>query len=166
MRLQHYLQEKFAGAMMQDDELLEIFKNPTSKEMSEMKEKYTRGFRFIIDLHKQDVYITSSEMLHENMVKYIKPELEGLNYVKYYREGLGLDRYILGTSVGNSLDYITSDVYQYIQRYNIDRLREMLEWIEEANTYQVNWLSRWVNPTKVTRLLDEVIKDVKEKLNK
>lgn len=166
MRLQHYLQEKFAGATMQGKELMEIFKNPTSKEMSEMREKYTRGFRFIIDLHKQDIYITSSEVLHADMIKYIKPELEDLNYNLYYKRGIGLDRYILGTSVGNNLDYITSDVYLYIQRYNIDTLREMIEYLEEANTYQVNWLLRWVNPTKVTKLLDEVIKDIKEKLDK
>lgn len=160
MRLEKYLTEKFAGADMTTNGLSEIFRNPDNKEMKELKDKQPRGYRFIIDAKDRAIYITDGEMLHDAIVDSIQPQLD-LNYKNFYSHGDGMERFILGTTVGNSFDYIVSDSYEYMRRLNNDTLVEILSNLEELATYKFDWISRWVNPNKVIKLIDDAIKYIK-----
>lgn len=160
MRLYNYLCEKFAGATMYDGDLFEVFKNPDNKEFRELNDKSTFGLRFIIDVHTKTVYFSSSELLHEDFIKAIQPPIS-LDYDNYYKYGDDFDRYILGTMKGN---YIESDVYNYVRKYNNDRLSNILEDLKELNTYPISWVSKWMSPFAVTKLIEDLIKYIEGRM--
>jgi hypothetical protein len=167
MRLERYLTEKFAGASKVGGDILEVFKNPSSTEMMEIKNSIgVDGYRYIIDFTNKAFYLANGIMLHEEMIGAIEPKIDNLNYNRFFIRGDGMDNFILGSTVGNDLSDLTSDTYEFIKRYNNDKLRDLLPYLEELNTHPTAWLSRWIPPHKVTKMIEDTIKYIKKRIDK
>lgn len=169
MRLQRYMTEMFAGADMIGSDLLEIFKNPDNKELKDLKDKSKFGFRVIVDIEKKHIYISSAELIHQDIIKSIKPPISGLSYNRFSNTGQGMDKYLMFSTDEPNFNKITSDVYSFMSRgglYDTDELKSIIEKLKGAKDSDYGWISKWMAPGQVTKMLDNAIDRIQERLDK
>lgn len=169
MRLQKYINEKFAGADMIGSELIEVFKNPDNKELKELKEKSKFGFRVLVDIEKKDIYISSAELIHSDIIKSIKPSITGLSYNRFSNTGVGMDKYLMFVTEEPNFDRISSDVYSFMSHgglYSTEELKSVIDKLQTAKSSNYGWISKWLSVSQITNILDTVISQIQDRIDK
>lgn len=169
MRLQRYMTELFAGASNVSGSFTEIFKNPNNKELKELRDVSNFGFRVLVDIEKKDIYISSSELIHVDIIKSIKPPISGLSYNRFSNTGVGMDKFLMFSTNEPNFNKITSDVYSFTSSgglYDTDELKSIIEKLKVARSSNYGWISKWMAPEQITKMLDNAIDRIQDRLDK
>lgn len=158
MRLLRYLTEEYITSIKgkYSDGTFEIYKNPTPKEISELKKvdnayRYS-GFRVLVDFNKKDVYISNNNIIHEEMFKALYSQLKTTydSFVTY-----GSSTILTFECVKDDMkSFVDSDTLRYWnQKMNPSVLKNLTELYHK----DFSWLSKWFNVKEVKELVDEVV---------
>lgn len=106
MKIRELCEEFVDAVKYSKDEYYEIFKNPTSKEVSDAKSKEF-GIRFIIDFKNKSFYIFNDNLLHAAAAKKLKIHYNYPNWDNTdYAFGVGI---VVGGKVKNLLSGIDTN---------------------------------------------------------
>ena len=75
MRLAQYLNEKWTASIDRGyGETIEIFLNPSKKEIKEVTAWSGFGYRFLIDFKNKEFYVWTDSLFHEPVMEFLKKE--------------------------------------------------------------------------------------------
>jgi len=135
MRLEKFLTEKYYERIYDH----EIFVNPTSSDIKDLKKAGVKIVRFLVDPNKKKVYVWDYSLLHVDV-------MERLPGVDEWDEKL-IMKYIPGTGEikGNKIKMYNSDEIEYrIENVQFEKsdLVKGWNWIWKKN---LNWVNRYVD---------------------
>jgi len=154
IKFSEIIQEEFLTGGKIGGDYYEIYVNPTSDEIAELGDNY----RVIIDAGEKKIYVTDSELLHEDMVKAIKSEgeLQDFNYTMYWKFGKGVDRFITMNidETGYFADSLTDIILKTRDSDKGDEIKSQIDLLVNSNFKWVR--GKWFNHNKFQSALDEV----------
>lgn len=154
IKFSQIIQEEFLTGGKIGGDYYEIYINPTSDEIAELGDNY----RVVIDTKDKKVYVTDSELLHQDMVKVIKTEgeLQDFNYTMYWKFGKGVDRFIT-MDIGETGYYVDSLSDIILKTRDSDKGDEIKSQIDLTINSDFGWIrGKWFNHKKFQTALDEV----------
>lgn len=163
MRLLNYLKEEYIDSTKSNHAsgTYEIYKNPTSKDMSNLKEQPDRfkGFRIIADFDNKCIYISNSDIIHEDMFKCLYKTDTRFRYNHFIKFG---DSSILTfqTVNDNMKGLLDSDALNY---WYSGTNNTVIKSLRELYNKDYSWLDKWFNSKDVKDLVGEVVLKLTEK---
>lgn len=154
IRFRQIIQEEFLSGDNVNGEYHEIYINPTNSEIKELGDNY----RAIIDIKNKNIYVTDSEMLHNDMVKTLKQDgyLQDFNYTRYWNFGDNTDRFITLTidDMGYDSDSLTDILLKVRGSSKEEQIKSNME---ELVNSDFSWIKgKWFDQSKFQKGLDEV----------
>lgn len=123
---------------------IDIFVNPTKRDMREIKDSY--GYRFIIDFYDKKIYMWSAMgAIHADIVKGL-----GLDRKKMTNGGYK-DRYFTGT-VDWLIPRIMSDIFEH---GNYDSKHDD---IQSMLNQDIKWLDKYIDTKELVKELELILK--------
>lgn len=125
MKFQRFLNEKFYDTYKQYSHMIDVFVNPTKKELDEIiKSTPLKATRFVVDTDKKDVYMWSIDFAHWTVIG----KIFRFNAIDYYTKGVMVDRLFTG-QVEHGMT--TSEAFPYefstrrVSRETLNKIKEL-----------------------------------------
>ena len=166
MRLEKYLNEKFVDAHYGGD--VEIFINPTSRELRDLKNVY--GYRFFIDFKKKNLIIFQQELFHRSAMDTKAGKYLDFDWYKYWA---GTEKAIEYIFMGDCNDYfkdVNSDALWDLETEvdpDDEIYESLLEKLKVLASHNYSWLKKYgFNPKEIKDVVLKVIHtlEMKEKM--
>ncbi len=159
MRLVHYLKEEYF-CDVKNVFSFQIYKNPTSKDFTELLKDGAEGFRFIADMKNNNLYITDSSVWHVQMmsVPKMKKELKfsqpgwrnGDDSIKHIFMG-DVNKYCMGLWSDSLYSLVDSDKSKEFKKKVYPKVLEL-------SKYDYQWLVKYgFNNREFERLFRDVL---------
>jgi hypothetical protein len=161
MRLQRYLNEKYFDSLR--DGGIEVFVNPSKKEIKDAISVSGYGFRFLVDFKKKLVYVWSDKAFHEIVMDWMrkKGNKDIPNFDAYWYSGVEATRFFTGSVDKDGS--VHSDHTYFLKNRNKDG-QVFTEYKEEDSLADIilaqdmGWLNKYLN---INRLRSSLTKDVR-----
>lgn len=156
MRLERYLNEEYVTSTKSKYSIgtWDIYKNPSPKEINELKkvEYRSKGFRILADFDQKDIYVANNNIIHLEMMKALPQlKLKSNDYVKF-----GSDRFMTFSTMGDDMkSFVESDTINYWRYEMNDTLfRATLD----LHNKDWDWLGKWFTVSEVKKLVIDILK--------
>jgi len=160
MRLSRYLTEKYFGRIESE----EVFVNPTSSDIKELKKAGSSVIRFLADPAKKNVFAWPGRLIHADVMGDL--DIKHLGWTTQ-----NVVHYITGTAdiVGGKLvmtdsDEIDTRLEDIVRDRGYDKSKEMINswrWIWEGD---IKWVSRYVDMKDWLKRSGKIFKKIKADL--
>lgn len=164
MKFERYLNEKFFSGFKQYGDEVEVFINPSSKEIKEIKDASSRGtIRFFANMKEKKVYMWNGDnAIHQDVVDSGLSPTSGFDYDDYALSGHDADIIFGGTvekgttrsdtwDASPSAQYDTPDIAKHADDKTLDNVRKMAK-------QNFSWLSKYgIDPKGVKRMVDSLV---------
>lgn len=168
MRFEKYLKEDFHDSVKIYGKMVDIFVNPSMKELKELDPKY--GYRFIIDSKKKKFYVWSAEYTHSTILdEKLIPDFK--SHSDYFSRGEGADRFFTGHSDDPSGKFndIYSDTFYGVHGSSDfgyaakNHGVEIVNNIRKLKKEDFSFMNKWFDEKKIYKIIDDTIKLVQTK---
>lgn len=163
MRLQRYLNEKFYNGFMHYGTEIEVFVNPSSKELKELKDNNSE-IRFLANMKEKKVYMWDGDRVtHEDAVDGGVMPTSGFNYRRYVFTGENAD-IIFGGTVLTQSGKLESDSWDARPTANYPKTdlekmadKSTLESVRKMTKNNFSWLKKYgVDPKATKDIVDSL----------
>ena len=167
MKFQQYLNEKFYNATKIWGHDVEIFVNPSKRELRDIQEKSPIGYRYIVDFDNKKIYYWHSEVIHIDILQdfpRMVPQFNHGNYLNYVHSGAFSQRIFTGHGTWGSKEVesdtwkIGGDLWNAIGKDDdllISKLREFTK-------LNMTWLNKYLDTKQVKRFAEVLIKRIED----
>ena len=159
MKLEQFLIERFANATRTSQgKHIELFINPSTQELKDLKKANPYGFRFIADMQLKKVFVWSNELIHGDAIDSFQKQLKPLTYSNYVRHNTLADRYFMGDVDRNGK--VNSDIWDtfvWKSENTVTQMSMQVDTFETMMNYDKQWLKKYgIDPKQIDYYVDTI----------
>ena len=136
------LVEKYVNSVQTYGESLEIFKNPSKREIRDVLDQSRHGYRFLINFKTKSFYIFSANTYHQVVFDEIWKEEKLPNWTSFWIGGKGNDYVFSGHQDSGG----RPDTDFFMQRRTEEDMTALID-------QDWSWLTKWIDIDKVRNMI-------------